>query len=1269
MDRRIRPLAPLWAAVASILVLACGGDNLVLPSEGTAASIAVTRGNNQTGTVGAALADSLQVRVLDKEGRAVPNQPVTWSVTAGNGSVAPASNTTDANGYAGARWTLGTSAGAQQVVAKPTGNSAPDNLQALFAAIASASAASKFSKVSGDNQTAVAGSVLADSLVVRVSDADNNPVPGVQVSWAVTGNGAVSSPTTTSGADGRTGVKWTLGATAGAQGVTATAAPLPSAPVSFSATATVGSAGRLAIIRQPSSTAASGARFAQQPQVQIEDAGGNPVSMPGIAVQAGIASHPGSGTLVGNATAITVGNGLATFTDLGIAGPPGDYTLNFSVPNRDDISGTPPSTVITVAAGAPSQLDYDVPPSSITAGGTITPAVTVRIEDAQGNLVTSATTSVSIALAANPGNSTLSGTTTVAATGGIATFADLSLNRPGTGYTLRASASGLSAVTSAGFNVTTGGATTIAANSSTSLTGTVGSAATPRPSVKVTDAQGNGVSGVTVTFAVTQGGGSVSGATPATDAQGVATVGNWTLGATAGSGNNKLTATVSGLSGSPVEFTASANPGSAGKLGFLMQPAPAGTSGQALSPQPILQLYDSDNNPVSQGGITVTATLSAGPGGTLTNATAVTTSNGRATFSGLRISGPAGTYNLAFSAPDVAGVTSNDIAISAGAATKLGMARQPTTSVQNGQVFPDQPIVQLQDADGNSVNQPGITVNASLQQGGATLGGDASVQTNASGQAVFTDLRITGATGTYSLLFAAAGKTTVSSTDIQLTAGPVSAANSDVSPASGSFTAGDAGGFSFTVSAKDQSQNPVPGASVTFSGAGSGTFEPASGTTDAAGNASIAFKSTAAGAHQITVTVGGVALADKPSVTVTPAAADAGNSSLLLSPTSITLGQQTTVTVTFEDQFGNPLADQNVVLSVSGGAGTFGNQSPTLNGSGQASTTFTPTSSGALAVSATLGALTEQADLTVNSAPASGTNSSLDVGSPATLMAGVTRQVTVTARNTLDQPMPGAQVSLQMSPTAGTTVSPSVPQVADGSGVATFTVSGTAAGNETISASVDGIAVQQAGVLTITPAAPSAAKSFITATPGTIDQENPVSVTATFHDQYDNAIANSDVMLSSDRAGSFANSSPTTDGSGTVTTTFTPGSGSGSPHTLTATMSGVQVTFQLTVTVSPPPPPTPDASQSTVAATSPVAADAPSTVIVTVIGTDGNPMSGVTVTLAEAGSGGNVVNPAQPTDSNGQTQGSFSASTPGNYTIQATAGGVIINQTASIVVQ
>jgi hypothetical protein len=1269
MSRQIRPLAPFWAAVASVLVLACGGDNLVLPSEGTAASIAATRGNNQSGTVGSALADSLQVRVLDKEGRAVPDQPVTWTVTTGNGSVAPASNKTDANGYAGARWTLGTGAGAQQVVAKPTGNSAPDNLQAVFSATASASAASRFTKVSGDNQTAVAGSALPDSLIVRVSDSDNNPVAGVEVSWIVTGNGAVSSPTTTTGADGRTGVRWTLGAAAGSQGVTATAAPLPSAPVSFSATATVGSAGRLTIVRAPSSAAASGVPFAQQPQVQIQDAGGNPVSLPGITIEAAIASHPGSGTLVGSSTTTTTGAGLATFDGLGIAGPPGDYTLNFSVKNRDDISGTPPSSIITLSAGVASKLTFDVQPSSIAAGGTIAPAVTVRVEDAQGNLVTSATTSVTMAIATNPGTSSLSGTTTVAAIGGIASFADLSLNRPGTGYTLRATASGLTGVTSGSFDVTTGGATTIAANSSTTPSGTVGGPASPLPSVKVTDAQGNGVSGVTVTFAVTQGGGNVSGGTPTTNVQGIATVGSWTLGPTAGSGNNKLTATVTGLSGSPVEFTATATPGSAGKLGFITPPPASGTSGQALNPQPVLQLYDSDNNAVSTPGGTVTATLSQGTG-VLTNATAVTLSNGRATFSGLRISGVAGTYKLTFSATDVAGITSDEITIAAGAVAKLSMATQPSATVPNGQVFPAQPIVQLQDADGNPVSQSGVSILAALIGSGGTLSGGSSVSTDANGQAKFSGLKITGDVGNYQILFSSTVTTSTASSVIALTAGPVSVANSSVSPVSGSFTAGDANGFSFTVTAKDQSQNPVPDSLVSLSGFGDGTIDPSSDQTGPNGTASFVFRSTKAGTHQITVTVGGVVLSQKPSVIVSPAAADAVRSSVVLTPTSITQDQQTTVAVTFEDQFGNPLAGQDAVLSVSGNAGTFGDQTPTLDGSGQASTTFTPTSTGPLTISAQLGALTEQADLTVSSAPASGANSSLDVGSPATLTAGDPRQVTVTARNTLNQLMPGAQVSLQMSPATGTTISPSVPQAADGSGIATFTISGTVTGNESISASVAGVAVQQSGALTITPAAPSASMSSITATPNSIEQENPVSVSATFRDEYGNAIPDSTVLLSSDRAGLFGNSSPTTDANGTVTTTFTPDSGSGSPHTLSATLSGVQVTFQLTVTTpAPPPPPTPDAIQSTVAATSPVAVDVPSTVIVTVIGTDGNPMPGVTVTLAETGGGGNVVNPASMTDSNGQTQGSFSASAPGTYTVQATAGGVIINQTASIEVQ
>ena len=64
-----------------------------------------------------------------------------------------------------------------------------------------------------------------------------------------------------------------------------------------------------------------------------------------------------------------------------------------------------------------------------------------------------------------------------------------------------------------------------------SQSATVNAAVTTAPSVLVTDAHGNPVQGVSVTFAVASGGGSVTGATATTGADGVATVGPWTLGA------------------------------------------------------------------------------------------------------------------------------------------------------------------------------------------------------------------------------------------------------------------------------------------------------------------------------------------------------------------------------------------------------------------------------------------------------------------------------------------------------------------------------------------------------------------------------------------------------------------------------------------------------------------------------------------------------------------------------------------------------------------
>src|SRR2546422_7026906 len=96
------------------------------------------------------------------------------------------------------------------------------------------------------------------------------------------------------------------------------------------------------------------------------------------------------------------------------------------------------STPFNITPGVASQLVFNVQPSNTTAGAPITPAVQVTAQDAQGNTATQFAANVTVALGTNPGGGALSGTTTVAAAGGVATFAGLSINRPGAGYTLAA---------------------------------------------------------------------------------------------------------------------------------------------------------------------------------------------------------------------------------------------------------------------------------------------------------------------------------------------------------------------------------------------------------------------------------------------------------------------------------------------------------------------------------------------------------------------------------------------------------------------------------------------------------------------------------------------------------------------------------------------------------------------------------------------------------------------------------------------------------------
>jgi hypothetical protein len=372
---RLRP----GAAVALSLALGCGGSDLLLPSANQPAAMAVVKGNAQSGVAGGILPDSLTVKVTDATNRPVAQIRVAFVPDAGGGRTQPDTAVTDNNGIAEALWVLGMQAGSHKVQANVVGST---QIAVSFTATVSPGTAAKFQVVSGDAQSAPAGSTLSTPLVVKATDTQGNPVSGIVVSWSVTGGGSVSPGTSTTASDGTTSTQRTLGPVAGAQSTVANAGDITGSPITFSATATTGSAGQLSITTQPAATATIGQALQRQPQVQLRDNLGNPVAQAGIAVT--VSPGPGSpagGTLAGQLTQPTDANGLASFVDLSIGGAIGNFTLSFSGANLAAVTSTP----IAVTSGAPSASRSTVTAAPGTIGVGATSTVTVTVRDVLGN--------------------------------------------------------------------------------------------------------------------------------------------------------------------------------------------------------------------------------------------------------------------------------------------------------------------------------------------------------------------------------------------------------------------------------------------------------------------------------------------------------------------------------------------------------------------------------------------------------------------------------------------------------------------------------------------------------------------------------------------------------------------------------------------------------------------------------------------------------------------------------------------------------------------
>ncbi len=160
------------------------------------------------------------------------------------------------------------------------------------------------------------------------------------------------------------------------------------------------------------------------------------------------------------------GNGTVNGTTWTLSGSSGSYSASWKGTisqsgNQVTLTGNwsqsdgQVGTTKAVGTVAADHLAFSVQPTTAAAGQSITPPVTVQILNAQNQLDTSATDSISLALISPPNVSAaaLGGTTVTAAAAGVAQFSNLSVNMPGQGYTLVATDTNAAGASSSAFNI------------------------------------------------------------------------------------------------------------------------------------------------------------------------------------------------------------------------------------------------------------------------------------------------------------------------------------------------------------------------------------------------------------------------------------------------------------------------------------------------------------------------------------------------------------------------------------------------------------------------------------------------------------------------------------------------------------------------------------------------------------------------------------------------------------------------------------------------
>lgn len=368
--------------------------------------------------------------------------------------------------------------------------------------------------VTANPLASVVGSVVGAPPTFEVRSSKGTPLAGIAVSVVVaSGGGALVGAPTLSLAGPTPIGQWTLGTTSGPQTVTVTVANV--APLVFTANASAGPATQFAIVDGDAQFGSQGAPTSAPLRVRARDAFNNPV--PGATVNWVV--DAGGGSLAA-ATSLTGADGIAVSPawTLGTVGS-GQQAVVASL-------GAFNARFTATVQLAPSSLTIEqAAPANATVFTQLSPAPAFAVRDVNGTVLQG----VPVTVAITAGNGTLTGAPALS-TLGTTSIGAWRLGTTAGSQSVTVTVSGLPTRIFT-VNATPDVATALSLVAGASQSALAGAALPVAPRVRLLDQFGNGVSGQSVQWTVTSGGGTLGGAASVpTDASGFANAPTWTLG-------------------------------------------------------------------------------------------------------------------------------------------------------------------------------------------------------------------------------------------------------------------------------------------------------------------------------------------------------------------------------------------------------------------------------------------------------------------------------------------------------------------------------------------------------------------------------------------------------------------------------------------------------------------------------------------------------------------------------------------------------------------